>query len=565
MAFEELPKPADYLIKTPDPTEAVRKNVELVVGLQQAQQSQQLHSLQIQQMRNTQNRQQMLNNDMAALGSNPTTLDIARLSGKYPELKDHFKATFDMLSTTEKNTSVSLGQKVYNALNTGAPDIAASTASDAARAFRAANQPDKADAMDSIAKQAVSNPGGAKFAIGTFLSHAMGSEEFQKMMLTPDEARAKKAAADKGEVDAGLERSKVGSEIFQATGAGQLSRAGAAKDRQEISLNDQLNPAKIADSHLASSIKAIEATQALPRALATTQELQGKAQQAQVAGDFAKALAEAGVSKAKSDAIVAKYTAKYAPDTQQAASESAVAGATTAKANAATSIENAGENLKQNRLKTDQMRFDLNNLPTAIAAKAGESNEVAHNANVAANRVHSLREQLRALPAGPLSSGAPARVMDYIKGWTGTEGEYQKVYSLYKQAIGDKDLENASSHGAAAIIKLKQTEFPSPYADRKLLEPILADLEEAYLQKADAKNIETDYISKNRNTGTATRDFVAGNRIVKAGDKLRDIIDRPLPPREKMEEARQLKKKHPEHAKALDDFYAQKWGVSLNG
>jgi hypothetical protein len=115
-----LQAPADYLLKLPDPTERVKKNLEMVRGVMQARRQEQIAQLRIaEQQRNAQIAEQearqalveeennrVMQEELATFAESPTHRGAVALMAKYPGLSTKFKPVLESLSDDERRGTV---------------------------------------------------------------------------------------------------------------------------------------------------------------------------------------------------------------------------------------------------------------------------------------------------------------------------------------------------------------------------------------------------------------------------------------------------------------------------
>lgn len=188
MAFEDLPKPANYMLQTPDPSEAVRKNVELAIGVAHAQQqrqqfqmAQQLHAAQLQEAQQKiagtdlvrqqdadfQQRLQILRQKPGG----PTTEDIQDL-GNLPTGLRHAEAlqqNFARLDEKEKFGLNDLFNRAYSAMDKGKNDIAQNILGTAAEAYKNSGQMQYANMAKGYAEGISKDPALVKTQMGMTL------------------------------------------------------------------------------------------------------------------------------------------------------------------------------------------------------------------------------------------------------------------------------------------------------------------------------------------------------------------------------------------------------------
>lgn len=464
MAFE-MPAPLNYMLNVPDPTEAVRKNLELAVGVRNSQQQAQLHQLQAQELQQrltqqqiAQQRQQSLNADIATMGANPTTQGIALLSAKYPELKDHFKASFDMLSAKEKDADVRRGQEVYNAINTNSLDVAKKVTADNAAAFRNSNMPERADAMDKILKQLDDNPAGAKLGIGLFLSHAMGSAEFEKALTTPAELRAKNAAATTAEVGATHAEEKAQTDMAGTRASTQSSLASAGS----------------------SDASAASTRQATAQSALTNPYL------------LAKDAAEA--TKAKAAADDAQIALQYS------------------------------ERLHKTQLLQAQKELGTPN-PKVFDATEADAAQI-DAARTSALKADNLATRFDSLMNGPGKTGLPGTAAELFKKYAGSQDPVSLLKKLTSQFANKELLSQLPPGGRLSenVLKVFESGRIDPNASKEEVVPLLRGV--AVAQRADAAitSVRKKWRELNQSVGAAKVDGDINGVPFKKGEDYNDFV-----------------------------------------
>lgn len=239
----------DYRLDVPNPAQQVTGALQAAQGIQAFRDQNQ-----------AQVAQQQLQEDLANLAQQPTTVGVSQIMVKYPQLSEHFKRTFDVLDKQEKDARVGQASQVYAALQTGENDLAIQTLKDQAEGYRAAGRDKDAQAMDTMAQLIELNPDMAKTTTGLFLASAMGSEKFtdtftalesnrrkqalEESDLTEAQAKAQKAAVDAGfaESQAVMDLQKKGWDIYKIQEdveiAKENSRIAALKAQLAREAND---------------------------------------------------------------------------------------------------------------------------------------------------------------------------------------------------------------------------------------------------------------------------------------------------------------------------------------
>jgi len=178
--------PINYQINVKSPMEATLQGFQGGLAIKQALQQQALQQQALQQ-------QQQMQADLANLASNPNAgaKDYAGMMTKYPQLADHFKKSWDVLSADQQQAKLSHSVQVYSALQAGKPEIAVDLLNRQAEGFRNSGQQDDAEAARRLAQFIQGAPDQAKTTAGLMLSSVMGPDKFASTFSTlGDQQRA---------------------------------------------------------------------------------------------------------------------------------------------------------------------------------------------------------------------------------------------------------------------------------------------------------------------------------------------------------------------------------------
>lgn len=219
-----MPQPFDYTLDVPDPT------TQLLGALKTAEGIETLKANRAATQRAA-TMQQRLQEDLANLGSNPTSAQVSQLMVKYPQLSEQFKRSYDALSADEQRSRMQQASGVYAALEAGENDMARDLMLEQAEAYRNAGRNEDAKVLEDLARVTELNPETAKTSTGLFLASAMGPDKFaetftklqgerrtaqlQPSEMTKAQAEAHKAAvaANFAESEAALDLQKKGWDI----------------------------------------------------------------------------------------------------------------------------------------------------------------------------------------------------------------------------------------------------------------------------------------------------------------------------------------------------------------
>lgn len=247
-------EPINYNIDVKSPFESAMQGFQGGFAIKQAQQ-QQLQQQQAQQA------QLQMQRDLANLATNPNAgaQDYAGMMVKYPQLAEHFKKSWDVLSADQQQSKLSHSVQVYSALQAGQPDIAVKLLQRQADALKNSGKAEEAQAAEHLAQFVQLDPNSAKTTAGLQLSSIMGPDKFattfgtlseqqRAQELQPSKVAQSEAEADIKGVEAGnapvktaLENANIKSQIAERSG-----RLGLDRDKlqSEIELKlAEMNPA----------------------------------------------------------------------------------------------------------------------------------------------------------------------------------------------------------------------------------------------------------------------------------------------------------------------------------
>lgn len=200
--------PIDYsgAFDPASPQQAFTQSLQLGSGIRDMQIKQQQQEQQLAA-------QQQMQTDLRALGANPSPQAVAALSVRYPQLSEHFKRSYDMLTPDAQQAKLSAAIPVYAAVQSGRPDVAAAKLRDTATAMENSGQKDEAARTRAMADLIEQHPETAKLTTGLLLSSVMGADKFAETFgklgtetrageQAPAELAKKVADADKAASDA---------------------------------------------------------------------------------------------------------------------------------------------------------------------------------------------------------------------------------------------------------------------------------------------------------------------------------------------------------------------------
>lgn len=158
---------------------------------------QQQMALAVQEAQQKQAAQASMQQDLALLARNPnpTARDYTAVMTKYPQLSEHFKKSWDILSADQQQQKLQDVTKVYSALQNGSPQTAVDFLREQATALRNTGKEQEAKASEALARTVELQPGTARTMAGAQLAALMGADKFAAMQATMGgERRAEQVA-----------------------------------------------------------------------------------------------------------------------------------------------------------------------------------------------------------------------------------------------------------------------------------------------------------------------------------------------------------------------------------
>lgn len=221
-----LYQPINYTMKVQDPFEAY---VDVLKLRQWNNENEQKRIAEEQRKKYEQQKQE----DLAALGANPTTEGIARLSSKYPELSKQFKETFDMLDPIEQRARQNSAMPVYSALSKGDTGTAISILRKQADAAKNSGKEGDYKAITAIADSIEINPSAAQTSMGLLLSSIMKPGDFATTFSKSQED-ARLAEEEKRKAQRfPIEQRKLESETKSAEAKANVAAQSALNDLEK--------------------------------------------------------------------------------------------------------------------------------------------------------------------------------------------------------------------------------------------------------------------------------------------------------------------------------------------
>lgn len=222
-----MPDPINYMAMMPqvDLGKSVVEGLQIGGAFRQARQADEAEKA-----------QQQYAADLQAAMSNPSARGFAALTAKYPQQREAFKQSWEMLNKDQQDAEFGTGTQVYSALQNKRPDIAAQLLDEQITAMENSGQ-DAAD-LKSIKNAMEVNPQAALGHIGLILS-ATDPDRWGKMM---DESRsAEIAPANLSEAQAKAHAAGVKAKFAESKAAQDLAKGGwdIAKLQSDIGLGRQ--------------------------------------------------------------------------------------------------------------------------------------------------------------------------------------------------------------------------------------------------------------------------------------------------------------------------------------
>jgi hypothetical protein len=224
--FKMAINPNQFAIDVPDPSKTFTDSYINAAKIQALQSQQQLAQQEIQ-------RKKQLQTDLAGLGSNPTPQQIASISGKYPELSEHFKRSYDMLSSEQQQSKLSSAIPIYAAVASGNYQTAVDQLNQNAEAYKNSGQEDQAKTSTMLAQLIQLHPETANKTMGLMLASTMGADKFASTFGTlGDQNRADQKQP--------LENKKLAAEATTAQTTAQYADQKANQDLENQRIDNQI-------------------------------------------------------------------------------------------------------------------------------------------------------------------------------------------------------------------------------------------------------------------------------------------------------------------------------------
>lgn len=218
--------PNSFAVDIPDPSKTFSDSFVGAAKIQNAVQQNQLAQQQLE-------RKQQLQSDLNALGNNPTPQQIASISGKYPELSEHFKRSYDMLTTEQQQSRLQSAIPIYAAVASGNYQTAIDQLNQNAQAYKNSGLDQDAKMSEAMAQLVQLHPETANKTMGLMLSSTMGPEKFASTFGTiSDQNRADQKQP--------LENKKLAAEASTAQTTAQYADQKANQDLENQRIDNQV-------------------------------------------------------------------------------------------------------------------------------------------------------------------------------------------------------------------------------------------------------------------------------------------------------------------------------------
>lgn len=219
--------------------------------------------------------------------SNPTPQAFAALTAKYPQQREAFKQSWEMMSEGQKNNEFLAGVQAYGAINSGNPEVAKTLLDE--RITAAKNSGQDASKLEVMRKAMDTSPNMVASQLGLVLS-SVDPEKWSKMAV--EMRAAQKAPAELTEAQAKAQQAATAAKFAESNAVMDLQKKGwdITKLQEDIQINKQ--NAKIA---------AMNASLAREGNDLKKQELRIKLQEAQNARDEKLNTKVADVESARSN------------------------------------------------------------------------------------------------------------------------------------------------------------------------------------------------------------------------------------------------------------------------
>lgn len=161
--------------------------------------------------------QEQFQADLQNALANPNARNFAAMTAKYPQMREAFKQSWDLLSEDQRNAEFGAGIQVYNALQNNNPQAALSVLDEQIAAMKNSGQ-DVSD-LQNVRRQIETDPRGAQGYVGLVLSNTDPDRwgkiagEQREAQAAPYELSEKASKAQKAAVDARFAESMAAQDL----------------------------------------------------------------------------------------------------------------------------------------------------------------------------------------------------------------------------------------------------------------------------------------------------------------------------------------------------------------
>lgn len=470
-----LEAPVNYMLNVPDPTEGIRKDLELAMGLRnsQLQQATQQVLLQEHQQKVAANalaaqQQQEFYQGVAAVSQNPSAEAIMRLMGTpgaLPHVKE-LQERYKMLDDREKEAKKLIFNEVYSAFDTKNPDIAQKVLLNAAEASKNSGRNEEAQMYLNFAKGVTENPGVVQTRIGMALGALDEKffDNYKKQKTMADDIAAAKSEALKKADDApggAMNLAKLDTEKSQKLSydaSANSSNATAARTKQQTDFDKQSFP---------------------------LEQMKREADIATALTNMTDKAVDTAMKREKLDLEKAEFEFK--------------------------------KNQETNKL-SGQARKDIS-----------EAGKKALAAGALVTRVEDVAAKLEKLNGKP--GGAPARLVAGVRNWLGIQNEDSAIRKdaerLYKSELVKSLPPGQASDSDVAIF---MQGYPTSFDSVKTQLQFMRGLAKVAKFERDEQKAIMEWTRANGDLASATRDFKIMGQEIKAGEDF-EVLRRKLAPR----------------------------------
>lgn len=174
--------------------------------------------------------------DLQAYLANPSAQSAAAMSVKYPQQREAYKQSWDMLNTDQKDQQFSAGTQAYSAIQNGKPEIAVGILDKQIEAMKNAGQ--DPSSLDEIKRTVERDPKGAAASIGLALS-SLEPERWGK--IAGEMRSAAKAPAEQSLAEAKASKAATDAKFAESAAVQDLAKGGweISKLQNDIGISRQ--------------------------------------------------------------------------------------------------------------------------------------------------------------------------------------------------------------------------------------------------------------------------------------------------------------------------------------